>query len=320
MAKRLTDTDKWKDEWYLSLSNDYKIIWQWLIDNCSHAGICKRTIKLLNIMCETNITEEELIEKMCGRVFICGTNWFIPKFVKFQYTTLKSNKPVVMSVVRELIKTGCYTIIPESFGNDYIIIPESLKDDSLIVKDKDKDKDSIIDNANSIVLNNKKNEILKKEEKEPIYVELKKIYEFSSYETQSDSIKDKYSKNEFDSYLKFIKLFKRYESKIKYNEFPLLDEFVNELFLRFKWNQIEEGITTMFGNGFKTDMHLVSRLITCIGWQKQSSVSNVFTSAGNPIQPKQETEWWKIKYGDRFKTYEEFEEARLAGIIDPFND
>ena len=27
MAKRFTDTDKWKDEWYTELSNDYKVIW-----------------------------------------------------------------------------------------------------------------------------------------------------------------------------------------------------------------------------------------------------------------------------------------------------
>jgi len=27
MAKRFTDTDKWKDDWFISLSNDYKIIW-----------------------------------------------------------------------------------------------------------------------------------------------------------------------------------------------------------------------------------------------------------------------------------------------------
>ena len=41
-----------------------------------------------------------------------------------------------------------------------------------------------------------------------------------------------------------------------------------------------------------------------------------------PIQPSTEPkiEWWKMKYGERFKTYEEFEEARIAGIIDPFND
>ena len=133
MAKRLTDSDKWNDDWYISLSNDYRIIWQWLLDNCNHAGVCKRSIRLMNLMCNTSITEDDLILMMEGRVIIADNNWFIPKFLKFQYVGLQSNKPVIVSVVKELEKTGYYKLIPESFGNDYLIIKD---------KDKDKDKDS----------------------------------------------------------------------------------------------------------------------------------------------------------------------------------
>ncbi|HRP30497.1 MAG TPA: hypothetical protein PKV73_01330 [Agriterribacter sp.] len=134
MAKRLTDTEKWNDDWYISLPNDYRIIWQWLLDNCNHAGICKRSIRLLNLMCNTDIDENKLVEVMEGRVIISGNNWFIPKFLKFQYTGLQSNKPVIVSVVRELEKQNLVSLIPESFGNDYLIIKD---------KDKDKDKDSL---------------------------------------------------------------------------------------------------------------------------------------------------------------------------------
>jgi hypothetical protein len=132
MAKRFTDTFKWNDDWYLSLPNDYRIIWQWLLDNCDHAGICKRSVWLMNNLCRTNLSEDELIEIMCGRLIIVGDNWFIPKFLKFQYSTLHSKKPAIVSVVKRLIETNCYTMIPESFGNDYLII-------------KDKDKDTVTD-------------------------------------------------------------------------------------------------------------------------------------------------------------------------------
>lgn len=131
MAKRLTDTDKWKDEWYVSLDNDYKIIWQWLLDNCNHAGICKRSTQIINIMCKTSVTEEEILKKMAGRLIIINNDWFIPNFIKFQYTSLNSEKPVIVSVRNELFKNGYHKLIPESFGNDY-----------LIIKDKDKDKDN----------------------------------------------------------------------------------------------------------------------------------------------------------------------------------
>jgi len=83
MAKRLTDTEKWNDDWYISLSNDYRIIWQWLLDNCNHAGICKRSMRLLNLMCNTDINEEILVKKMDGRLIVSGNDWFIPKFFQF---------------------------------------------------------------------------------------------------------------------------------------------------------------------------------------------------------------------------------------------
>ena len=141
MAKRFTDTEKWKDPWYISLNNDYRIIWQWLIDNCSHAGFCKRNMSLLNLMCRVNVSENDLLEKMENRVLIVGNDWFIPKFIKFQYSTLNSGKPAILGVVKELFYKNCTSMIPESFGNDYLIISKSFDNHKRTIKDKDKDKD-----------------------------------------------------------------------------------------------------------------------------------------------------------------------------------
>ena len=141
MAKRFTDTEKWKDAWYIALNNDYKIIWQWLIDNCTHAGFCKRNIPLINLMCKVNVTEEEVISAMERRVIIIGNDWFIPKFIKFQYSTLRSAKPAIIGVVKELFEKNCIGLIPESFGNNYIIKEESFENHCKMIKDKDKDKD-----------------------------------------------------------------------------------------------------------------------------------------------------------------------------------
>jgi hypothetical protein len=85
MAKRFTDTEKWKDDWYLSLNNDYRQIWLWLLDNCSHAGLCKQSITLLNMMNNTRITDSDFLEVFKDRVLIYENYWFIPKFIFFQY-------------------------------------------------------------------------------------------------------------------------------------------------------------------------------------------------------------------------------------------
>lgn len=141
MAKRLTDTEKWKDDWYISLSNDSKIVWQWLLDNCTHAGICKRSIGLLNMMCKVSLTEDQMVAEMSERVLVVNNLWFIPKFIKFQYTTLLSGKPAVVSVVKELFIHDCIRYIPEDYGNNYIIISKSFDNHYRMIKDMDKDTD-----------------------------------------------------------------------------------------------------------------------------------------------------------------------------------
>lgn len=147
MAKRYTDTNKWNDDWYISLGNDYRIIWQWLLDNCDHAGVCKPSIGMINMLCKTNISEDELLNKMDGRVLKFDGFWFIPKFLKFQYKTLNVNKPAIVSVVKILNDKDLLNIVNELFGNDFIMIIESLDNHSIMIKDKDKDKDNTLLNS-----------------------------------------------------------------------------------------------------------------------------------------------------------------------------
>lgn len=149
MAKRFTDTEKWKDDWYLSLSNDYRIIWQWLLDNCNHAGICKPSINLLNMMCNTKISEDELIEKMNGRILKINNIWFVPKFLKFQYGSLNSKKPAVLSVINELKINNLLDYVSELFNNCYETIAEPLDNDSETIKDKDTLNDKEINKGNN---------------------------------------------------------------------------------------------------------------------------------------------------------------------------
>jgi hypothetical protein len=156
MSKRFTDTEKWKDDWFLSLSNDEKVAWFWLLDNCNHAGICKPSIGLLNFMCRTNYTEDQLIQIMDERVVKFEGMWFIPKFLKFQYGTLVSNMPAVKSVVKELKAkklldfSKAFVEVPllnesHESDNSSTTVTEQLPNSSLTVKDKDKDKDKDID-------------------------------------------------------------------------------------------------------------------------------------------------------------------------------
>ena len=46
MAKRFTDSEKWKDAWFMDLPSKYKLFWLYLLDECNHAGIWKVNFKI----------------------------------------------------------------------------------------------------------------------------------------------------------------------------------------------------------------------------------------------------------------------------------
>ena len=128
MAKRFTDTEKWRDEWFGSLSNDYRIIWLYLVDSCSIAGIWKKDFRGLNFNCNTQITETEFLKVFGSRLIDRGNFFFIPKFVRFQCPKgLNSDKPAVVSIVNELVLNNLTETIHQLFGNDYLIIKDKGK-------------------------------------------------------------------------------------------------------------------------------------------------------------------------------------------------
>ena len=149
MAKRFTDTDKWKDEWYTELTNDYKVIWQYLLDTCDNAGIYKRNIKLLNYYCNTNVSDEDILKIFKDRVTpISDEKWIINKFCVFQYGAdfLESKNKAVISAVNKLIENKLYqsstntVLIPYVSPINTLSIPYGYSMDTPKEQEQDKDK------------------------------------------------------------------------------------------------------------------------------------------------------------------------------------
>jgi hypothetical protein len=167
MAKRYTDTDKWKDEWFSELSNDYKVVWQYLLDICDHAGIYKRNIKLLNYNCNTQLSEEDILNVFGSRLTkVSDDKWLINKFCPFQYgENFLNNKPnkAIESAINilnnlDLIKEndkGLLTLsIPLSKGyltdKDQDQVKDKYKEQDQC---KDKRKDQNIDKSKGNIKN-----------------------------------------------------------------------------------------------------------------------------------------------------------------------
>ena len=127
MAKRFTDNQKWQDDWFFNLEPSQKLCWIYLLDNCDHAGIWKKNIRLLNFHVGSNFFEDEIKAFLDGKVFEFDNKWFIPKFITFQYGSKfnTSGNKAVQSAIAQLSK---YFILEETNGTltPIQLIPNSM--------------------------------------------------------------------------------------------------------------------------------------------------------------------------------------------------
>jgi len=143
MAKRFTDTEKWKKPFIRGLQGAYKLLWLYICDDCDHAGIWQVDIDVAQIRIGEKIDLNEAIKSFEDKIVIFdkGNKWFIPSFIEFQYPSgLNPENRSHNSVIILLEK---YNLLDKQ--NKPLISPsEGRKDmvkDMVMVKDKDKVKD-----------------------------------------------------------------------------------------------------------------------------------------------------------------------------------
>lgn len=141
MAKRFTESGKWKKKWIRQLDPKYKLFWFYLLDNCDHAGVFDADIESASFHIGLEYTEKEVLEVFNRKIVPFKTDkWFIPKFVEYQYGELNENNRAHLSVINILNK---YNLLDP---NKTLIRP--LKGDKeqakvqVKVKDKSKGKSS----------------------------------------------------------------------------------------------------------------------------------------------------------------------------------
>jgi hypothetical protein len=147
MAKRFTDTEKYKKPFVRGLLGPYKLLWDYLYHDCDHAGIWIVDFEIAQIYLGQdmqvnsedalkyfNATEEKVI------VLDNGKKWFIPSFISFQYGELNPENRAHNSVINILKKHDLFD--SEKNVIKGLIRPlQGRKDkDKDMVKVKDKEK------------------------------------------------------------------------------------------------------------------------------------------------------------------------------------
>lgn len=145
MAKRFTDTNKYKKPFIRGLQGAYKLLWDFIYHDCDHAGIWIVDFDIAQIC----IGSDMPVNKSDAlKFFNNGKNriievdnkerWFIPSFIDIQYGKLSPDNRAHLSAIKILEK---YKLLNK---NKSLISP--LKG----AKDKDKDKDMDIDKDKEI--------------------------------------------------------------------------------------------------------------------------------------------------------------------------
>lgn len=106
MAKRFTDTDKWRKPWFRKLDTKAKLVWMYLADNCDHAGIWPAAFDLLSLDVGFEVTESDLINWFGEKIFPIDDKIWIKSFFEFQYGKSKDSFNAKIVAIQSLKKLG----------------------------------------------------------------------------------------------------------------------------------------------------------------------------------------------------------------------
>ena len=83
MAKRFTDTDKWKKVWFRELKPIHKCFWEYVRDNCNNAGVWDVDFKLASFQVGAKL-DQNIVESVFEKQFVKINNskWFIVDFIE----------------------------------------------------------------------------------------------------------------------------------------------------------------------------------------------------------------------------------------------
>lgn len=191
MAKRFTDTEKWKKPFIRGLQGAYKLLWLYICDDCDHAGIWQVDFEVAKIRIGEDICLPDALECFGDKIIVFdnGNKWFIPSFIEFQYPSgLNPDNRAHNSIIILLEK---YNLLKNE--NKPLTSPlEGRKD---MDKDMDMDKDKVkgdkkIKFRDNIALTEKENTQLNNEYGS---MEVNRFYDYlsaykieKSYKTKSD--------------------------------------------------------------------------------------------------------------------------------------
>lgn len=138
--KRFTETTKWDDPWFWSLSPQAKLLWVFLCDHCDNAGIIQIHLPIAASKIGLPVEESHLTELESRlQALDCGKTIIRP-FIRFQYGKLsrecKPHLSVLKSLERHNVDLPQLETLSKGLSNPSIKGSQTLQE-----KEKEKEKE-----------------------------------------------------------------------------------------------------------------------------------------------------------------------------------
>lgn len=108
MAKRLTDTAKWKNPWFRKLPTKYKVLFLYLLDECDNAGVIHIDFEILSFLLKEDFNQIEFDSFFGEKItYISENKIIINNYIRFQNGDISSDKnPMARHINKELNRHG----------------------------------------------------------------------------------------------------------------------------------------------------------------------------------------------------------------------
>jgi hypothetical protein len=137
LAKRFTDTEKWNRPWYRKLGANGRDLWNYLHENCDHAGFFDIDCEKLSFILGFEVTRQMINTVLRGKFLTVGSDRiFLFAFIEFQYGTLSETSRPHAAVIKKLKSERVWEEYVKGISKGIHTLKEQEQD-----KEQDKDQD-----------------------------------------------------------------------------------------------------------------------------------------------------------------------------------
>lgn len=102
MAKRYTNKEQWKQQWYRELGSQGRDIYHYILDNADYVGVWDIDLPLMEFQLGFRVTLDDISKVFKHRIIRFDDKIFFEEYLKTQYSHLSKTDPMYHNITKKL--------------------------------------------------------------------------------------------------------------------------------------------------------------------------------------------------------------------------